>query len=124
MPFTWLKTSAPTVTLIGTVTLLEADWNRSWPVKVPATRAAPGRFAGMMPTVTEEGVVPLVADTFSQPPPSEVVALKVQFNVPEVSPFRRSTICAGGADPDVFMEKLIWPGTLSKNGVDGGTTVK
>src|ERR1017187_4980972 len=76
--FTWLKTLGPTDTLTGTVTLQPVVLNKIWPTQVPAVTPPPG---------SDEGAVPDVALSVSQLPPSAVVAVAVQCNVP-VAPFR------------------------------------
>src|SRR5688572_5087528 len=58
IPFTWLNTSGPTVTLTGTVAVLDPLRNKSWPVNVPAVRPALGRFGTEMDAVASEGAVP------------------------------------------------------------------
>ena len=57
IPFSWVKTSAPTVTLTGTVTLLPADWKMSSPMNVPAVKPPSGRLATDIPTLTSDGAV-------------------------------------------------------------------
>jgi hypothetical protein len=107
---------------MGIVTTLSADWSRSWPVKVPASSAPPGRAAGDIHTVIVAGAVPLAGDTLNQVPPSDVLAFAVQVKVP-VPPFRIWMLWQGGALPAVSKEKLSWPARLSKNGSVGGAIV-
>src|SRR5689334_20319286 len=71
------KAAARTVTLTGTVTLPLADRNVNKPVKVPGTNPLPGKLLATTPTVTVEGATPLVAETVSQLPLSEVTASAV-----------------------------------------------
>ena len=80
--FTCSKAVVPTVTLMGIVTSLPAVSKTSWPVKVPGTWPAPGKFAGTIVTVTVEGAAPVVAEVSSQLPPSDVLLLSVQLKVP------------------------------------------
>src|ERR1019366_4301620 len=68
---TWLKILLPTTTLTGTVTLPVEDWNRSWPINVPAMSPPFGRFGTDTPIVMTDGAVPLVVETVGQFPPSE-----------------------------------------------------
>src|SRR5262245_13443156 len=104
------------------VTLLSAAWNANWPVKVPAINPPFGKFAGITLIETVEGAVPVNVDAVSQAPPSDVLGVRAQFKVP-VPALRICTVCAGTAPP-VLREKLIWPGTLSKNVPPVGATVK
>src|SRR4051794_20667151 len=121
--WTWRITFEPTTTLTATVKPPFADSKSRWPMNVPGTRPDPGRFAFWIETDTWEGAVPLERDAFSQLPPSAVVLVRVQDRVPE-PPLRISSVCAGGALPAVFSEKLIWPGKSLKCGVTGSTTVR
>src|SRR5258708_6172478 len=93
------KTLSPIVTLIGTVMLSPAVWNRSWPVKTPATWPPFGRFAATIPTVTNEGAVPDVPEILSQLPPLKVLPTSVQFKAPV--PALRTW--------SVWVEKLVPP---------------
>src|SRR5947208_2801638 len=72
-----------------------------------------GRFALLTPMVMGEGAVPLEAEEVSQLPPDAVLALTVQFNVPD--PALRTWIACEVKVPLVFMEKLSFPGRSSKN---------
>src|SRR4051794_39066229 len=60
------KTSAPTTTLTGTLTLLPDVWITTSPENVPATSPSPGRFAFTMETLIVEGAVPLWTEVVSQ----------------------------------------------------------
>ena len=121
--FNWAKTVFPTTTLTGTVTLPLADWNTSFPRKVPGVIPFPGRFASTSPMITFEVAVPLTADALSQLPPSTVLVISVQFSVP-VPPFRIWIGWLGGVNPLLSREKLTWPGRLSKKVPPAGATVK
>ena len=113
--FTWLKTESPTTTATGTVTLLPVVVNVSSPTKVPGVSPPPGKLAGVTVTARMDGAVPDAELTASQLPPSTVVLDAVQGRDP-VPLLRICNNWKGGAAPPVFREKLIWPGTLSKNG--------
>src|SRR5215471_17278234 len=108
IPLICLNTLAPIVTPTGTVTLSVAPevWSLIWPMKVPAFAPAPGRFAVTSDTLTFADPVPLVEETLSQFPPSAVLVLKLQFNVP-VPPLRTYRLWLGGFNPPVCNEKLI-----------------
>ena len=112
--FIWLNTAVPTVTVTGMVVVSPAVWKTSWPVKVPASAPPPGRFAAVTEIVAIEAAVPLAGVAVSQSPPSPVLWVTVQFNVP-VPPLPICTICEV-AVPFVLKEKLKPPGRLSKNG--------
>jgi hypothetical protein len=72
-----------------------------------------GRFAGATPTVRNDGAVPPDEEIVSQLPPSEVLVLAVQFNVPD-PPFRICMVwLVGGLELLVTCEKLNCPGKLS-----------
>ena len=75
-----------------------------------------------MLTVGVEGAVPLAAERWSQPPPSEVVAVAVQSIVPAPA-FLIGTDCAAGFAPPVGSKKLTPPGMSSKNVVVAGLTL-
>src|ERR1700680_4287598 len=92
-------------------------------MKVPAVKPPPGRVGTDTPTVTSEGAVPLGAEIVSQLPPSEVVLVRVQFNIPD-PPFRICMAWLGGDKPPVLSEKLVCPGRLSKNVPPAAATVK
>jgi hypothetical protein len=81
-------------------------------MNVPAVRPPPGRLAGTNPTVTKEGAAPLVEEIVNQLPPSEVLVVAVQFNVPD-PPLRIWMVWLVGVVLDVSIEKLTWPGKLS-----------
>ena len=85
--FTWRKTLSPTTTVTGTVTLPAADWKISSPAKVPGARPPPGRLGTDTPIETREGVAPLRAEMVSQLPPSAVIPVAVQSNIPDDPPF-------------------------------------
>src|ERR1700676_567872 len=78
----WVNTEVPTVTATGMVTLSPGVWNSNWPTKVPADEPPPGRLLLLMPMVMVDGAAPLEADEVSQAPPSAVLEVSVQFNVP------------------------------------------
>src|SRR5579872_616084 len=86
----WLNTLVPTNTFTGTVMLVPGAVSRRLPVNVPATSPPPGKFATWMPTDRIDGAVPLLAETVNQFPPSDVVGVTDQFNVPDPA-FRIST---------------------------------
>ena len=71
---------------------------------------------------TVAGAVPEKEEAVSQLPPSAVMAVRVQFNVP-VPALRSCTLCEAGFPPLVGMKKLTWPCTLSKYVPVGGNTV-
>jgi hypothetical protein len=63
--------------------------------------------------VTNNGAVPPDEEIISQLPPSEVLVLAVQLNVPD-PPFRICMVwLAGGFELLVTSEKLSYPGKLS-----------
>ena len=78
----WVNTAVPTVTATGMVMLSPDVWNSNWPTYVPADAPPPGRPALAMPIMIVDGAAPLEADALSQLPPSAVLVVRVQFNVP------------------------------------------
>jgi hypothetical protein len=72
---------------------------------------------------TVDGAAPLWMEVLSQFPPSEVLFASVQFKVPDPA-LRIWTGWLGGARPPVFIVKLNWPGTLSKNALEASETVR
>src|ERR1700694_653793 len=78
----WVNMDVPMVTATGMVTLSPDVWNSNWPTKVPADAPPPGRPAVVIRIVTMDGAAPLEADALSQLPPSAVLDVRVQFNVP------------------------------------------
>jgi len=83
-------------------------------VKRSGERPAAREICGRDEIVAIEAAVPLAGVAVSQSPPSPVLWVTVQFNVP-VPPFPICTICEV-AVPFVLKEKLKPPGRLSKNG--------
>src|SRR6266849_11058990 len=77
------NTVGPTVTATGTVTLSPDVWNSNWPTNVPTVDPPPGKLALLMLTTTLEGAVPLEGVADNQLPPIPVLAVTVQFNVPD-----------------------------------------
>src|SRR3954451_2064073 len=96
----------------------------SSPTNVPGVRPPPGRLGTDTPIETCEGAVPLVAEIVSQFPPSAVIPVKVQSNVPVDPPFLISISWFGGARPFVLRENCACPGRLSKNGRFPGEIVR
>ena len=124
MGFTWLKRLfVPTTTLTGIVTLPLAAWIIIWPMNVPASKPPPGKLPGTNPTVRNDGALPLVEEMVSQPPPSEVLLVAVQLNVPD-PPLRICMVWLVGVVLAVSREKLTWPGRLSTMVAPAVTTVK
>src|ERR1700733_4004104 len=73
-----------------------------------------GRFAGLISTLTILGALPLKADVVSQAPPSAVLGVIVNFNLPlPALPIRR--FCGVTVLALCGMVKLICPGRLLKN---------
>jgi hypothetical protein len=85
------------------VVVLEDVVNTSWPMKLPAVRPPPGRFATVTLTVTGEGAVPLADEIWSQLPPSEVLVDALQVSDP-APPFRTCTVWLVNAVPPVTSE--------------------
>src|SRR5712692_8869497 len=77
------NTAGPIVTATGMVTLSPDVWNSSWPTNVPTVEPPPGRLALLMLMVTLDGAVPLVGEADNQPLPIPVLAVTVQFSVPD-----------------------------------------
>src|SRR5215469_1461397 len=113
MGFTCRNTLLPTLTVIGTVTLLPVVRNRICPTNVPLIAPAPGRFSGAIITVIVAGVEPLADDRLSQLFASEVLTAAVQLNVP-VPPFRTCRVWEVAVVDPVSNEKVNCPGMLSK----------
>ena len=67
--------------------------------------------------------VPLETFVVSQFPPSDVLVVRFQLRLP-VPPFRTWMNWLLSVVLPVFSQKLIWPGRLSKNGVEVEVTVK
>src|SRR6202790_3220878 len=116
-----VNTDGPTVTATGMVTLSPEVWNSNWPIKVPFVEPPPGSWALLMLIAMVEGAVPLEGVAVSQLPPSAVLVVKVQFNVPDPE-FRIWIDCAVGV-PLVLREKLSFPGRSSKNVAPEAATV-
>jgi len=93
------------------------------PTNVPATKPPPGRFPGTNPTVRKDGALPLVEEMVSQLPPSEVLFVAVQLNVPDPA-FRICIVWLVGVVLAVRSEKLTWPGRLSTMVAPAVTTVR
>jgi hypothetical protein len=72
--------------------------------------------------VIVEGAVPEVAETDNQLPPFDVLVVRLQVNVPTPA-FRIWSTCEGGLPPG-SIEKLTWPGVLSKKVPDTGATTR
>jgi hypothetical protein len=102
----WLNTFAPINTLTGMVTFPVAALKTSSPVKVPEVSPPPGRAAVFTPTVTVEGAFPVVEDVTSHLPPSDVIVLRAQPNVPDPAA-RIFTVWDGGLAVLGANEKLI-----------------
>src|SRR5207244_9570921 len=79
----WVNTAGPTVTATGMVMLSPDVWNRNWPMKVPGDAPPPGRAALLTPMVMVDGAVPLEAEAVNQLPPTAVLAVALQFKVPD-----------------------------------------
>src|SRR5260370_38559740 len=73
-----------------------------------------------METVIVLGALPARIEGFSQAPPWEVVGVIVNFRVP-VPPLPMYRLCGVTFVPPFFMEKLISPGRLLKNGPEAST---
>src|SRR5438105_11380856 len=79
----------------------------------------PGKLRTLTETVSVFGAVPREGVAVSQAPPSEVLGVTVQFNVP-LPPFPIWIVCGVAVWPGPT-EKLNQPGRLSKNAPDGAT---
>src|SRR5438128_8250505 len=79
----------------------------------------PGKLRTLTETVSVFGAVPREGAAVSQAPPSEVLGVTVQFNVP-LPPFPIWIVCGVAVWPGAT-EKLNPPGRLSKNGPAAGT---
>src|SRR6266436_1537445 len=77
------NTVGPTCTATGMVTLSPDVWNSNWPTNVPTEAPPPGRLALLMLMVMLDGAVPLEGVAVNQAPPIPVLAVTVQFNVPD-----------------------------------------
>src|SRR6266436_48214 len=77
------NTVGPTCTATGIVTLSPEVWNSNWPTKVPTEAPPPGRLALLMLMVMLDGAVPLAGEADNQPLPIPVLAVTVQFSVPD-----------------------------------------
>ena len=112
-PLNCTNTAVPTVTLTGTVMREPPPETTGCPQNVPAISPWFGNDPAAMLTLTGDGALPLVGVTFSQLPPSEVVAVTVQFSTPQPT-FVTPKFRAERIPPAVTIEKLICPGRLSK----------
>src|ERR1700681_3528415 len=81
--FNCVKGAAPTVTATGMVVASPLVWKISRPMYTPATAPPPGSWLTVIATETADGAVPLAGVGTSQLPPSAVLAVRVQFSVPE-----------------------------------------
>src|SRR5437879_8648253 len=79
----------------------------------------PGKLRTLTETVSVFGAVPREGVAVSQAPPSEVLGVTVQFNVP-LPPFPIWIVCGVAVWPGAT-EKLNPPGGLSKSAPDAAT---
>src|SRR5882724_3116451 len=77
------NTVGPTCTATGMVTLSPDVWNSNWPTNVPTVDPPPGRLALLMLMAILDGAVPLEGEAANQPLPIPVLAVTVQFSVPD-----------------------------------------
>src|SRR5882672_1695957 len=77
------NTVGPTWTATGMVTLSPDVWNSSRPTNVPLVAPPSGKLALLMLMLMLDGAVPLGGVAVNQAPPIPVLAVTVQFNVPD-----------------------------------------